>query len=172
MAVQKKRFHFTGEDKIEQEESSFSCSHANAICTSQNSLLVTREKELVSVWLVVYPSVNMVTLHICIAFCPFKAASCFISTAFLLNVQQEHSTHFTDERMQGQDVDLLKVPSQGRLWQDVRSLWKKGKRIFSFPNFSHASFLGIKDHFRQMLKESLLLIKSFFHFSTDRKSVV
>ena len=136
-----KRFHLTGEDGIEQEERSFSCSHANAICTSQNSLLVAREKELVSLGSKSTTRANVVSPHIYIAFCLSKAASCAISTAFLLNVGQELSTHFTDERMQSQDFDVLEVPSQERLRQDVRSLQRKAKRIFSFLTFPMPPFL-------------------------------
>lgn len=136
-----KRFHLTGEDGIEQEERSFSCSHANAICTSQNSLLVAREKELVSLGSKSTTRANVVSPHIHIAFCLSKAASRAISTAFLLNVGQELSTHVTDERMQSQDFDVLEVPSQERLRQDVRSLQRKAKRIFSFLTFPMPPFL-------------------------------
>lgn len=80
------------------------------------------EKELVSLGSKSTARANVVSLHIYIASCLSKAASRVISTAFLLNVQQKLSTHFTDERMQSQDFDVLKVPSQGRLRQDVRSL--------------------------------------------------
>lgn len=57
---------------------------------------------------------NAVSPHVYIAFCLSKAASHVISTAFLLNVQQGLSTNLTDKRMQSQDFDVFKVPSEER----------------------------------------------------------
>lgn len=72
-----KRFHLTGEDGIEQEERSFSCSHADALCTSEFSLLVAREKELVS-GLQVYRQSQCGKSSRLHSILPFKAASCHL----------------------------------------------------------------------------------------------
>lgn len=76
--------------------------------------------------------------------------------------RNELSTHFTDERLQKQDVDFLQVISQRVLKQDVRSFRREAKRIFPFLTFltPHFLVLEIRDIFRQMLKEFVCVLTS------------